>query len=104
MNGRGGKSGWKACVGRARGVRVVCVGRVWCVWGVGCVWHVWGVWGRAWGVCVGQKVLVSLAPLYYPDTLVNPDTCLGYDTFITTHTKYSTQNNVFANFSPNHAY
>ena len=30
------------------------------------------------GVCVrsrGEKV--SLAPLYYPDTLVNPDTCLG---------------------------
>ena len=22
-------------------------------------------------------MLVSLAPLYYPDTLVNPDTCLG---------------------------
>ena len=30
------------------------------------------------GGCVrsrGEKV--SLAPLYYPDTLVNPDTCLG---------------------------
>ena len=26
---------------------------------------------------MGQEVLVSLAPLYYPDTLVNPDTCLG---------------------------
>ena len=65
------------CSGRACGVCRACVGRVWCVWGVGCVWHVWGVWGRAWGVCVGQKVLVSLAPLYYPDTLVNPDTCLG---------------------------
>ena len=35
-----------------------------------------GVCGRAWGVCVGQKVLVSLTPLYYPDTLVNPDTCI----------------------------
>ena len=25
--------------------------------------------------CGGEKV--SIAPLYYPDTLVNPDTCLG---------------------------
>ena len=50
-------------VGGVRGV---------CVWGVcgACV-------GRVWGVCVGQKLFVSLAPLYYPDTLVNPDTCLG---------------------------
>ena len=72
---------------------------------MGCVWVCWGVlgvcWacgGSVWGVCVvcvfgrvvcvlecvlgcvldlsrGEKVL--LAPLYYPDTLVNPDTCLG---------------------------
>ena len=25
----------------------------------------------------GGEEKVSLAPLYYPDTLVNPDTCLG---------------------------
>ena len=39
----------------------MCLGACWCV-----------------DVCVrsrGEKV--SLAPLYYPDTLVNPDTCLG---------------------------
>ena len=41
-------------------------GRCWCVCGV-CV----GVCG----VFRGEKV--SLAPLYYPDTLINPDTCLG---------------------------
>ena len=64
----------------ALGVCGACVG---CVWGVCvvCVWRVQGVCracaGRAWGVCVGQEVLVLLAPLYYPDTLVNPDTCLG---------------------------
>ena len=37
-----------------------------------------GVWV---GECVGcgrvRGEKVSLAPLYYPDTLVNPDTCLG---------------------------
>ena len=46
--------------------------------------------GRVCGVCVGACVVcvcvggrgcgrkcVSFAPLYYPDTLVNPDTCLG---------------------------
>ena len=44
--------------------RVVgCVGGV-CLGGVG-----W-CWGSG-----GEKV--SLTPLYYPDTLVNPDTCLG---------------------------
>ena len=38
---------------------------------------------RAWGVrgaCLGCACLaisVGIAPLYYPDTLVNPDTCLG---------------------------
>ena len=32
--------------------------------------------GREWGVrSVGQRKYRS--PLYYPDTLVNPDTCLG---------------------------
>ena len=35
--------------------------------------------GRAWGVRVWQLVLVSLAPLYYADTLVNLDTCLGLE-------------------------
>ena len=49
-----------ACSERACGVSRACVGHVW-------------------GVCGGQKVLVSLAPLYYPDTLVNPDTCLGLE-------------------------
>ena len=56
----------------------MCVG----VWGG--AWECEGAWGyegacvgRAWGVCVGQEKWVSLAPLYYPDTLVNPDTCLG---------------------------
>ena len=33
------------------------------------------VWGVSGGGLWGEKV--SLAPLYYPDTLVNPDTCLG---------------------------
>ena len=63
-----------ACVGCACGVRGVCVGCAWvgCVgaW-VGCVRRAWGVRG---GVGVGRKERVSLAPLYYPDTLVNPDT------------------------------
>ena len=47
---------------------------------MGCVGRAWGVRGvRAWGRGVGvrRKERVSLAPLYYPDTLVNPDTCLG---------------------------
>ena len=59
------------CVGCVRGVCGVCVGRVWGVCRA-CA-------ARAWGVCVGQEVLVLLAPLYYPDTLVNLDTCLGKD-------------------------
>ena len=56
------------------------------------MWGVWGVCGVCCAcvgcvvrVCVGECVgcgrvrgeKVSLAPLYYPDTLVNPDTCLG---------------------------
>ena len=32
-----------------------------------------GVWGVSGGGLWGEKV--SLAPLYYPDTLVNLDTC-----------------------------
>ena len=74
------------CVGRGWGVWVV----MWCV-GVRCGWGVWGVcvlgcgscgvcvcWGvcRVWG---RQGDTVSLAPLYYPDTLVNLDTCLGLE-------------------------
>ena len=48
------------CVGRGMGPCVGCVlGRVGCV--------------RA----VGERNYRS--PLYYPDTLVNPDTCLGYE-------------------------
>ena len=54
-------------VGGVCGECGVCVGRVWCV---GCAWGVWSVW------LLGKERL-SLAPLYYPDTLVNPDTCLG---------------------------
>ena len=60
------------CVGACVGVCGVCVG---CVWGVcgacvgGCLG--WCCWGRG-------REKVSLAPLYYPDTLVNPDTCLGH--------------------------
>ena len=56
-------------------------GRGKCAWGCEGAWvceGAWGCVGRAWGVCVGQEKWVSLAPLYYPDTLVNPDTCLGY--------------------------
>ena len=34
------------------------------------------VLGRVY-VCGVWWSKVSLAPLYYPDTLVNPDTCLG---------------------------
>ena len=54
---------------------------------VACVW-LCGVCGVCVGACGGMccvcvlgcggrgEVKVSLAPLYYPDTLVNPDTCL----------------------------
>ena len=46
----------------------------------GLVWGVFRLGACVCGVCEcvrsrGEKV--SLAPLYYPDTLVNPDTCLG---------------------------
>ena len=68
-------------LGRVMGVCGVCVGRVWWVGGRGRV----GVFvGRLWGVCGGVGVLEAVvereyrSPLYYPDTLVNPDTCLGY--------------------------
>ena len=50
-------------VGRAGVWACVCAGLCWGVWGCG----VWGLW----------REKVSLTPLYYPDTLVNPDTCLG---------------------------
>ena len=56
------------------------MGRVWacvvvCVVGGG---REWGVWGREWGVrSVGERKYRS--PLYYPDTLVNLDTCLGLE-------------------------
>ena len=62
----------------------------------------WGAFGGGvcveWGVCgVCESGVRSLgerkyrSPLYYPDTLVNPDTCLGvlvrknksYETFLT---------------------
>ena len=67
---------WGVCWGLGWGVCGVCCARV-------CVWCVWGC-GR--GVR-GEKV--SLAPLYNPDTLVNPDTCLG--AFYNLHTTYKVQ-------------
>ena len=57
---------------------------MWCgvcgVFGACVVWVFGGVWvwvlGRELGVqYVGDRKYRS--PLYYPDTLVNPDTCLG---------------------------
>ena len=72
------------CVGSYVGRVCVCVGEgVVCVlgvcgcWGVCVVWVCWCVCGVC-GVCGGFRgEKVSLAPLYYPDTLINPDTCLG---------------------------
>ena len=63
-----------ACVGGCGclGMSGVCVG-AWggaCVGFGACVEACVGCW------CCGRKS-VSFAPLYYPDTLVNPDTCLG---------------------------
>ena len=43
-----------------------------------------GAWGGVCGVCntiplfFDCEAVTTLAPLYYPDTLVNPDTCLGH--------------------------
>ena len=54
-----------ACAGRVRGVCGACVG---CVLG-----RVW----RGGGAVVERKYR---SPLYYPDTLVNLDTCLGKGT------------------------
>ena len=61
-----------------------------CVWGV-CVYGVcvgvgvcggvWGVFGVCVGACGGVRALGERkyrSPLYYPDTLVNLDTCLGH--------------------------
>ena len=51
------------------------------------------------GKCVGDGMMLKsvrmargqqLVPLYYPDTLVNPDTCLG---IAKSHFKYSFLNN-----------
>ena len=39
-----------------------------------CRGRVWGVLGRGGGSVRERKYR---SPLYYPDTLVNPDTCLG---------------------------
>ena len=65
-----------------------CVGGVWvrrgrvgCVVGVAVVAGCWGgVLGREVGVVSGLPRMprIKLAPLYHPDTLVNPDTCLGH--------------------------
>ena len=78
----------EACNGVAWGVWGVwgvCVRRVWKCGACGCVCgrevcvHGVGGVGRSWGVCEGRKERVSLAPLHYADTLVNPDTGLGRD-------------------------
>ena len=53
------------------GVCVACVG---CVWGV-CVGAC--VLGRVWRGGGDHVEMKYCSPLYYPDTLVNPDTCLG---------------------------
>ena len=55
-------------------------GRVGCVEGVAVGAGCWGgVLGREVGVVSGLPRMprIKLAPLYHPDTLVNPDTCLG---------------------------
>ena len=55
-------------------------GRVGCVVGVAVGAGCWGgVLGREVGVVSGLPRMprIKLAPLYHPDTLVNPDTCLG---------------------------
>ena len=56
----------------------VCRGSVGEVWGR-CVGVCWGASGCAGEVCWGRDDArgLELAPLYYPDTLVNQDTCLG---------------------------
>ena len=63
-------------MGRVMGVCGVCVGggRVWGACGV-CV--VGGRGGRVGGGGGGVVERKYRSPLYYPDTLVNPDTCLG---------------------------
>ena len=67
--------------GLCRGCVQGIVGRVRCVWGVyvvcACGAFVGCVLGRVWrggGAVVERKYR---SPLYYPDTLVNLDTCLG---------------------------
>ena len=84
-----GGCGYLVVCGVCVGAWVVCVlgrvwglGRVWCVCVEACVLgHGWGVWVACVEACVGcwccGRKSVSFAPLYYPDTLVNPDTCLG---------------------------
>ena len=55
-------------------------GRVGCVVGVAVGAGCWGgVLGREVGVVSGLPRMprIKLAPLYHPDTLLNPDTCLG---------------------------
>ena len=81
QNKEGRGRGCVRCVlRRVLGVHALC--RV-CVRGVvGRVRDVCGVWGGVWCVCVGACVAWGRgrkyrSPLYYPDTLVNLDTCLG---------------------------
>ena len=38
-----------------------------------------GAWGDVSGACEGVVERKYCSPLYYPDTLVNPDTCLGVE-------------------------
>ena len=60
-------------------------GRVGCVVGVAVGAGCWGgVLGREVGVVSGlpRMLRIKLAPLYHPDTLVNPDTCLGFFNFV----------------------
>ena len=79
------------CRGCVQGV----VGRVRCVWGVyvvcACGAFVGCVLGRVWrggGAVVERKYR---SPLYYPDTLVNLDTCLG----VTYRRRKNVSNTVF---------
>ena len=58
---------WGVCVVCVRGVCGVCEGWAFVEWGC-------DVWVRG-VVAVEERKYRS--PLYYPDTLVNPDTCLG---------------------------
>ena len=78
----------EVCQGGVGEVLGRCVGKV-CRGGVFCVGCV--CWGGVSGVS-GMAVGWQLAPLYYPDTLVNPDTCLGNS--IVQNASFSLQSNM----------